>query len=128
MLHPSSPRSRNSDYSIHAVFGQASHATWRCADFTSTASFATMPASMTPVQTAAKGRQFPKFDLARLLGTVFEPTFGRRICILIDLPDLAEAKDMAFLKNPERRIQQRAHESFYLGLKNGVLDELALKD
>jgi aminopeptidase len=82
---------------------------------------------MTPVQTAAKGRQFPKFDLARLLATVFEPTFGRRICILIDLPDLSEAKDMAFLKNPERRIQQRAYENFFLGLKNGVLEELALK-
>jgi hypothetical protein len=86
-----------------------------------------MSAIMTPVQTAAKGRKFPKFDLARLLGTVFEPTFGRKVCILIDLPDLAEAKDFAFLKNPERKVQQKAHESFYLGLKNGVLDELALK-
>lgn len=86
-----------------------------------------MPVAMTPVQTAANGRKFPKFDLARLLGTVFEPTFGRRICILIDLPDLAEAKDYAFLKNPERKVQQKAHESFYLGLKNGVLEELALK-
>lgn len=82
---------------------------------------------MTPVQTAATGRQFPKFDLARLLGTVFEPTFGRSICILIDLPDLAEARDFAFLKNPARKIQQRAHEHFFLGLKNGVLEELAMK-
>ena len=82
---------------------------------------------MTSVQSSAAGRSFPGFDLARLLGTVFEPTFGRRICILIDLPDLAEAKDLAFLKNPERPIQRRAHEHFYLGLKNGVLEELALK-
>ena len=38
-----------------------------------------MPASpMTSVQTSAAGRTFPQFDLARLLGTVFEPTFGRR--------------------------------------------------
>ena len=86
-----------------------------------------MPATMIPVQTAANGRKFPKFDLARLLGTVFEPTFGRSICILIDLPDLAEAKDYAFLQNPARKIQQKAHENFYLGLKNGVLEELALK-
>jgi aminopeptidase len=86
-----------------------------------------MPATMTPVQTAANGRKFPKFDLGRLLGTVFEPTFGRRICILIDLPDLSEAKDLVFLKNPERKIQKRAHEHFYLGLKDGVLEELALK-
>ncbi len=81
----------------------------------------------TTVQTAATGRKFPKFDLARLLGTVFEPTFGRKVCILIDLPDLAEAKDLAFLNNPERKIQQKAHEAFYLGLQNGVADELALK-
>ena len=58
---------------------------------------------------------------------MFKPTFGRKICILIDLQDLAEAKDYAFLKNPERAIQQRAHEHFYLGLKNGVAEELALK-
>ena len=82
---------------------------------------------MSTVQTTAQGRQFPKFDLSRLLGTVFKPTFGRKICILIDLPDLAEAKDYAFLKNPERPIQKRAHEHFYLGLKNGVAEELALK-
>lgn len=83
--------------------------------------------SMTTVQTAATGRKFPKFDLARLLGTVFEPTFGRRVCILIDLPDLSEAKDMAFLKNPERKVQRKAHEAFYQGLHGGVMDELALK-
>lgn len=74
------------------------------------------------------GRTFPPFDLARLLGTVFEPTFGRSVCILIDLPDLAEAKDLAFLKNPERKIQQRAYEHFYLGLQKGVMAELAMKD
>lgn len=82
---------------------------------------------MTPVQTVAAGRQFPKFDLARLLGTVFKPTFGRRICILIDLPDLSEARDHAFLKNPARAIQKQAYDNFYLGLQNGVMSELALK-
>lgn len=82
---------------------------------------------MIPVQTAANGRKFPKFDLSRLLGTVFEPTFGRSICILIDLPDLAEAKDYAFLNNPERKVQKKAYENFYQGLKGGVLEELALK-
>ena len=84
-------------------------------------------ALMSTIQSTAQGRQFPKFDLSRLLGTVFKPTFGRKICILIDLPDLAEAKDYAFLNNPERPIQQRAHEHFYLGLQNGVAEELALK-
>jgi aminopeptidase len=83
--------------------------------------------SMTTVQTAATGRKFPTFDLARLLGTVFEPTFGRRVCILIDLPELAEAKGMAFLKNPERKVQRKAHEAFYQGLHGGVMEELAMK-
>jgi hypothetical protein len=76
---------------------------------------------------ASSPREFPPFDLARLLGTVFEPTQGRRVCILIDLPDLAEAKDFAFLKNPARKIQQRAHEHFYLGLKHGAMEKLGLK-
>lgn len=82
---------------------------------------------MPTIQSTAQGRKFPKFDLSRLLGTVFKPTFGRKVCILIDLPDLAEAKDFAFLKNPARAVQKRAHDYFYQGLKSGVADELALK-
>lgn len=77
-----------------------------------------------PVQAAALERKFQKFDLVRLLSSVFEPTQGRRFCILIDLPDLAEAKDLAFLKNPQRPIQHRAYEHFHLGLKNGGLAAL----
>ena len=80
----------------------------------------------TTVQTAAQERQFRAFDLARLLGVVFKPTQGKRVCILIDLPDLAEAKDMAFLQNPARPIQRRAYENFHLGLKNGVAEQLGL--
>lgn len=82
---------------------------------------------MPTIQSTAQGRKFPKFDLSRLLGTVFKPTFGRKVCILIDLPDLAEAKDFAFLKNPARAVQKRAHDYFYQGLKSGVAEELALK-
>ena len=80
----------------------------------------------TTVQTAAQERQFRAFDLARLLGVVFKPTQGKRVCILIDLPDLAEAKDMAFLQNPARAVQQRAYQHFHLGLKNGVAAQLGL--
>ncbi|HAL72991.1 MAG TPA: hypothetical protein DCP71_14590 [Verrucomicrobiales bacterium] len=86
-----------------------------------------MNAPMPTVQTTANGRKFPKFDLYRLLHTVFQPTFGCKICILIDLPDLAEAKDMAFLNNPARAVQRNAHKHFYLGLQNGVMEELAMK-
>ncbi len=86
-----------------------------------------MNASMPTVQSSAQSRQFPKFDLYRLLHTVFQPTFGCRICILIDLPDLAEAKGMAFLGNPARAIQRRAYDHFHQGLHGGVMEELALK-
>ena len=86
-----------------------------------------MNASMPTVQSSAQSRQFPKFDLYRLLHTVFQPTFGCRICILIDLPDLAEAKGMAFLGNPARAIQRRAYDHFHQGLPGGVMEELALK-
>lgn len=82
---------------------------------------AAMPAT---VQSAAKTRSFPEFSLVRLLSSVFEPTKGKRICILIDLPDLAEAKGCAFLSNPQRAVQQKAHEHFYLGLKDGGLSAL----
>jgi aminopeptidase len=84
-------------------------------------------APMPTVQTTANGRKFPKFDLYRLLYTVFQPTFGCKICILIDLPDLAEAKGMAFLQNPVRAVQGQAYRAFHQGLHNGVMDELALK-
>jgi aminopeptidase len=76
------------------------------------------------VQHAAIERAFPGFDLVRLLASVFEPTQDMRFCILIDLPDLSEAKGYAFLKNPQRPIQQRAHKHFYEGLKNGALAKL----
>lgn len=85
---------------------------------------------MTPsptVQKSADLREFPEFSLSRLLSTVFEPTFGRKICILIDLPDLAEARGMAFLSNPERKVQRQAYDHFYKGLHDGVLEELALE-
>lgn len=77
-----------------------------------------------PVQAAARDRKFQQFDLVRLLSSVFEPTHGKRFCILIDLPDLAEVKELAFLHNPQRPIQQRAWQHFHLGLKNGGLDAL----
>lgn len=79
---------------------------------------------MPTVQTTAREREFPEFNLTRLLSTVFRPTEGCRICILIDLPDLAEARGFAFLRNPARAVQKKAHEHFYLGLRDGGLRAL----
>jgi hypothetical protein len=71
-------------------------------------------------------KTFPPFNLARLLKTVFNPEAGERVCILIDLDDPQNVKDFGFLQNPELTIQRHAYEEFYLGFKNGILDELGL--
>ena len=70
---------------------------------------------------------FPPFSLARLLRTVFNPSAGERVAILIDLQDPASIKDYAFLNDPKLTIQRIAYDTFYEGLRNGVLDELNLR-
>ncbi len=69
---------------------------------------------------------FPPFSLARLLRTVFDPKAGERVAILIDLKDPHGMKDYAFLSDPKLTIQKIAYETFYKGLRNGVLAELNL--
>lgn len=72
-------------------------------------------------------RTFPVFDAARLLRTVFEPTDGCRVCILLDFDEpLPLIKDFAFLHQDGFPIQKRAHEHFYLALKNRVMAELGM--
>ncbi len=68
--------------------------------------------------------KFPPFSLTRLLRTVFEPVAGKRVCILIDLPEPRQVMDFAFLKDASLTIQRRAHDVFYQGLKNGAAAEL----
>ncbi len=74
-----------------------------------------------------ENRAFPPFDLGRLLGTVFEPTKGCRVCILIDFdePEFL-IKDLAFLKQPSFPVQKNAYEHFYRGLQNGTLAKLGM--
>ncbi len=75
----------------------------------------------------ATTRTYPPFSLTRLLGTVFAPIEGCRVCVLIDLEDPAtEMTDFAFLKNPAYAIQRHAHDVFYQGLLNGGMAELDL--
>ncbi len=74
-----------------------------------------------------ENREFPAFDLVRLLGTVFEPTQGCRVCILIDFNEPQQfIKDYAFLNETGFPVQKNAHKHFYLGLKNGALDDLGM--
>lgn len=91
-------------------------------------STATLPAYLREeVLLHPETREFPAFDLTRLLGTVFEPTKGCRVCILLDFDDPAPLiKDLAFLSQPGFPIQKKAHEAFYLGLQNGSLQALGM--
>ncbi len=74
-----------------------------------------------------ENRQFPKFDLTRLLGTVFDPTEGCRVCILIDFDEPAGLiKNLAFLNLEGFPIQKNAHRHFYLGLKSGAMEALGM--
>ncbi len=71
-------------------------------------------------------RHFPEFSLERLLGTVFAPTEGCRVAILIDLQDLSLMKGYAFLDAEGHDVQRKAYEEFYLGLKDGGLEALGM--
>lgn len=71
-------------------------------------------------------RTFPEFSLERLLGTVFEPTRGAKVCILIDLEEMSLMKGYAFLDEEGHEIQKKAYEEFYLGLKDGGLEALGM--
>ncbi|MGI9241496.1 MAG: hypothetical protein ACR2RV_11890 [Verrucomicrobiales bacterium] len=83
--------------------------------------------NLAEINTDPSLREFPAFDLVNLLGTVFEPTQGCRVCILIDAEDpAAEMEDYAFLKLPGREVQTKAYEEFYLGLRDGAMRELGM--
>jgi len=74
-----------------------------------------------------ENRKFPPFNLVRLLGTVFAPTQGCRVCILIDFDEPAELiKDFAFLKETGFPVQKNAHKHFYQNLRQGAMEELGM--
>ena len=74
-----------------------------------------------------ENRKFPPFDLVRLLDTVFTPTQGCRVCILIDFDEPAALiKDYTFLKEAGFPVQKNAYKHFYEGLKNGALEKLGM--
>ncbi|MEX2579567.1 MAG: hypothetical protein WD342_10970 [Verrucomicrobiales bacterium] len=71
-------------------------------------------------------RVFPAFSLERLLSTVFEPTRGAKVCVLIDLEDLDLMKDYSFLSEDGHEIQKTAYEEFYLALRDGGMQALGM--
>jgi aminopeptidase len=79
-----------------------------------------------PISPTKTARQFPAFDLTRLLQTIFQPHKGEKLCILIDLKNPADVVNYKFLKNPELPVQKKAYEVFYQGIQRGVMQQLQL--
>ncbi len=74
-----------------------------------------------------ENREFPPFDLAKLLSSVFEPTEGCKVCVLIDFDEPADfIKDFSFLDQDGFEVQKNAHKHFYQGLKDGVMEQLGM--
>ncbi|MEM1084301.1 MAG: hypothetical protein AAGI48_09270 [Verrucomicrobiota bacterium] len=74
-----------------------------------------------------ENRDFPPFDLVRLLGTVFEPTKGCSVCILTDFDEPANLiKDFAYLKESGFPVQKKAYEEFHQALANGAMKALGM--
>jgi aminopeptidase len=72
-------------------------------------------------------RVFPPFSLARLLGSVFEPTDGCRVCILIDFDEpAARIAQCSFLGEDGYPIQKNAYYHFYQSLHSGVMESLGM--
>jgi aminopeptidase len=71
-------------------------------------------------------RQFPPFDLVRLLRTVFSPKKGEKLCILIDLDKPNDIVDFEFLNNQKLPVQKKAYDVFYKALHEGAMQELGL--
>lgn len=72
-------------------------------------------------------RIFPEFNLRRLLDTVFAPTQGCRVCILVDFEDPPKwIKDFAFKGEAQFEVQNNALKYFYDQLESGVLEELGM--
>ena len=72
-------------------------------------------------------REFPPFDPARLLATVFEPTEGCKVCILTDFQEPQESRrNFSFLEQEGFEVQKNANKYFYETLHAGVMDQLGM--
>lgn len=74
-----------------------------------------------------ENREFEPFNPAKLLGTVFAPTEGCRVCILIDFDEPeAHIRNYAYLNEDGFPVQKNAHRYFYGPLHDGVMQELGM--
>ena len=65
-------------------------------------------------------KTFPPFDLKRLMNTVFQPSPGQRLCILIDLDNPEDMRDYNFLSQSDYTIQKHGYDQFFQPFQNGV--------
>jgi len=88
----------------------------------------TLPDYLSPeILLRPETRKFPEFSIVRLLHTVFEPTKGCRVCVLIDFEEPARLiKDFAFLDQEGFPVQKNAHKHFYTALKDHAMAELGM--
>ena len=63
-----------------------------------------------------EGFRFPRFDLARLFRTVFQPGAGERVAVFTDLVDPADVVGRKFLDMPGYDVQRHAWHTLYEGL------------
>lgn len=68
-----------------------------------------------------------KFDLVRLLSTVFDPVEGSKVAILIDLEDPRDVIDFEYLKDHRYSAQRHAFNDFYMPIKTSAAFTLNLK-
>ncbi|MGD7651778.1 MAG: hypothetical protein ACQCXQ_01095 [Verrucomicrobiales bacterium] len=94
----------------------------------SQATSATLPDYLkTEILLNPENRVFPKFDLVKLLDTVFKPTAGCNVCVLVDFDEPEELiKDLAFLRRDGFPIQKNAYQHFYQALHSDALEELGM--
>lgn len=88
----------------------------------------TLPEYLSPeIMLHPEKRQFPEFDVVRLLHTVFEPTRGCRVCILIDFDEPAtHIKDFKFLNEENFPVQKNAYKHFYQPFKEYAMEKLGM--
>ena len=100
-----------------------------CARFVGNGTHTSHPMTTTEIPyTDPTSRTFPPFSLTRLLATVFEPTEGCRVCILIDFEDPADVK--ASVRVPRqttaRDPEESATSNSTTACKDGAMEELGM--
>jgi len=88
----------------------------------------TLPEYLSPeIMLNPEKREFPEFSVVRLMHTVFEPTKGCRVCILIDFEEPQSLiRDFAFMEEEGYPVQKNAYKHFYKAFRDHAMEELGM--